>query len=448
MNLPKLFVFVYLCSTLSLLAQNDHFDAKVSSTAILSSQSEIPFWLRANTGFEFSEFTNFSGVVASTYTYNFKKFTLEAGAYIFARDGVENNIQRRDLYIQASNKWLNITVGSKQWEEAFFGLSSTNQNFLFSNNARPLPGIIIEANEPFTLFKKLKVDWAIAHYNLNDNRFVANTNVHYKRVSLQAPLSKKSNVTLGIQHFAQWGGTSTSLGVLPNNLNAFWDVFLAKQAPESNIPNEAFNALGNHLGSYTFKYDLQLNQGALSFYHEHPFEDGSGSRLQNFEDGVWGLTFKPSNNSIIKGILYEYVETRDQSGRASTSGQDNYFNNKIYRSGWTYEQNIIGSPFFKTDKSLGQTSGLVPVIGSRFQVHHLGIHAVIKQVSLTTRASYSKNIGTYSTPFNPSVNDFYFSTNAQYVYKQKHVFSILAGMDFSNTTQTIIATGANYAYIF
>ena len=448
MKLVTVFSISFLLSSLGLFAQNANFKAEISSTLIASSESEIPFWLRANSGFQFSEFTNFSGVVDGVYTYNFNTFNIEAGAYVFARDGVENNIQRRDLYLEVKNRWLKVTLGSKQRDEAFFGLSSTNQNYLLSNNARPLPGLIIEANEPLHISKKIKIDWGIAHYLLNDDRFVDDTRVHYKRLNVFAALSRNSTLTLGIQHFAQWAGTSPNFGDLKDDLNAFWNVFIANRSTELGVDGEIENAVGNHLGTYLLRYDLKTKKGDFSFYHEHPFEDGSGTRLQNFPDGVWGLTYKPPNSTFFKGILYEYVDTRSQSGTASGSGRDNYFSNLVYRSGWTYEQNIIGMPFFKVDKSLDVNSGITTVTGSRFQVHHLGFSGSFKQINWQIKSSIAQSFGTFYNPFTQELNTWHNYLNIEYKTQVYGTFQFIGGWDTGDLENDIIAVGLGYKYGF
>ena len=88
------------------------------------------------------------------------------------------------LTFQFENSWLLATVGSKKQKEMLDGLSATNQNFLCSGNARPLPGILLEANNPLKISNTFGLDWGIGHYELNDNRFVNGTHVHYKRLAL------------------------------------------------------------------------------------------------------------------------------------------------------------------------------------------------------------------------------------------------------------------------
>jgi hypothetical protein len=341
-NLSILFIIALL--TMSLYGQKSDFKAEISNTVIASTQDKIPFWLRANTGFEFSEVTNVSGVFDGMYAYDFGNLKIEAGAYFFARDGLETAIQRRDLYAQATHKWFRVIAGAKKREEAFWGLSITNKNYLYSNNARPLPGLI---NEPFTIGKFFNSDLGIAHYQRNDERFVVNMRVHYKRLNVSSQISTKCKLTCGLQHFVQWAGTSPVSGKLKNNLGGYWNVFIANKTTELGLEGELENAVGNYLGSYLFRYDLVRSKGEIFFYHEHPFEVGSGTAFKNLPDGVWGFTFKPLSNKIINRVLYEYVDSRSQSASANNNRTDSYVSNSIYRSGWTFEENIIGNPFFK-----------------------------------------------------------------------------------------------------
>lgn len=437
-----------LLGVLPLHAQKTRFNAEILSTAIASTQDEIPFWLNANTGNEFSEFTNFAGALHGVFTMAFSNASLEAGAYVYARDGVDKNVQRRDLYIQFKNSWLKATAGSKQRDEAFFGLSSTNQNYLYANNARPLPGLIIEANTPLTLFKRFKIDWGIAHYQLNDDRFVKDTRVHYKRLNLQTQVSQKMSITLGVQHFAQWAGTSPEFGKLNDDLDAFINVFIANRSNELGLEGEIENAVGNHLGSFLFRTDVATNVGDVAFYHEHPFEDGSGTAFKNFPDGVWGLTFAPYNTKFIKGFLYEYVDTRSQSVRGDSGRPDNYFTNFVYPSGWTYEQNIIGAPFFIVDKSIDVSSSQRSIIGSRFKVHHIGVAGAFQNVEWSFKTSFSKNLGTHGRPLATPLKNVYTGAEMSYHYRTNHTIALLTGVDVSSVSETIIAGGLSYKYTF
>src|SRR5690606_10461577 len=196
----------------------------------------------------------------------FSSFKINSGVAYYGRDGIEDAVQRRDLYLQFENSWLLATVGAKKQIEVLDGLSATNQNFLWSGNARPLPGIVLEASKPVKISKTFAVDWGIAHYQLNDERFVKNTKVHYKRLGLVTTFNENHRLTAQIQHFAQWDGNSPVYGKLKDGFRDFIKIFFASDSKEIGFDGEIKNAIGNHLGTYLLNYEFKLAPGAFSFY--------------------------------------------------------------------------------------------------------------------------------------------------------------------------------------
>jgi len=69
------------------------------------------------------------------------------------------------------------------------------------------------------------------------------------------------------------------------------------------------------------------------------------------------------------------VQGRDENGNIIQGrGLDNYFNNGIYNSGWTYFGSTIGSPYF-TSKSVadnGITNGIIKA-DNHFMAFSIGI---------------------------------------------------------------------------
>ncbi len=264
---------------------SQEFDIKgaLEATAIISSANENPFWFHTNTHYAIGELTNLSVTGGAEATYKFSNFNLNAGASVYGRDGViTDNIQRKELYLQFENNWLRATLGSKVRPEVADGLSATNKNFLWSGNARPLPGLILEANEPLKISNTFSLDWGIAHYQLNDDRFVKDVRVHYKRLGLITKFNENNTLTAQIQHFAQWGGTSPEYGKLKGDLKTFGNVFFALTSEELGTEGEIANVVGNHLGTYLLDYQSKNSIGKFSIYHEHPFDDGSGTSLEKF----------------------------------------------------------------------------------------------------------------------------------------------------------------------
>ncbi|OAD89998.1 hypothetical protein A7A78_08365 [Aequorivita soesokkakensis] len=444
----KLLKFIFFLLPMISFSQEFNISGTVAAKAILSNEDENPFWFHTNTNYAVGVLTNLSATGELTASLTFSSFKVKGGAAIYGRDGVEDAVQRRDLFIQFENSWLFATVGAKKQKEVLDGLSATNQNFLWSGNARPLPGILLEANNPIKISNTFGIDWGIAHYDLNDNRFVDAVHVHYKRLALITNFNENHKLTAQLQHYAQWGGTSPVYGDLKDGFKDFINVFFAHNSEELGIEDETINKVGNHLGSYLLNYEFKNSWGNFSFYHEHPFEDGSGTRLANFPDGVWGIYFKPQNQKIISSILYEYIDTSDQSGISVGSGFDGYFGNNIYRSGWTYEENIIGAPFILFDKNIEITDTTTAFISNRSKTHHFGVMGEFGNFQWKLKTTVTKYLGTYRKPFSPEWNYWYNYGSLSYKHEKLGTFTVMAGADFSNIAKALIGGGIEYSYKF
>ncbi len=444
----KNLLLIFFFFPLMLFSQEFELGGGIETKAILSNENETPFWFHTNTNYAVGELTNLSATAGLKASLTYSKFKLNAGAAMYGRDGVENNLQRRDLYLQFENSWLYATIGAKKQIEVLDGLSATNQNFLWSGNARPLPGILLEANKPFKISKIFGVDWGIGHYILNDNRYVEDTQLHYKRLGLITTFNENNKLTVGVQHYAQWGGTSPELGKLKSGFKDFINVFFAHTTEEYGIEGETLNKLGNHLGTILLKYELKNKLGVFSIYHDHYIEDGSGTRWANFPDGLWGIYFKPKNQNIISSVLYEYIDTVDQSGISIGSGKDNYFSNSIYRSGWTYEQNVIGIPFILYNKNMSLNSTEPRFISNRSKTHHFGVMGEFSKFQWKLKSTYSKYLGTYGKPLYPEWKYWYNFGSLSYKSEKLGTFSVLGGMDFSNVADTRVGGGIEYSYSF
>lgn len=429
MRILKWLIAIFIVSFAN--AQKIEFSGEITATAIFSNEDSIPFWLMTNTSASIGAETNFSGIGDAQARYNFLDSEVEVGVALFYRDGVNvDEFQRRDLYARYKSNWLKVTAGSKKYDVKLNSLSATNMNFLLSTNPRPLPGLIIEANNPINISKSLAIDWGIAHYSLNDDRHVDNALVHYKRLGLHWKINDRHVLKGTLQHFAQWGGTSPTEGKQDVSFESFLDVFVAKQT------GNRVNAEGNHLGSYLLEYDLKTNFGQFAFYHEHPFEDGSGTRFANFPDGVWGVFFKPKSKEIITSVLYEYIDTTDQSFYVGGSGIDSYFNHRIYRSGWSYDGQTLGLPF------------ITPPTNNSVRAHQFGLTSTIKKIDITLKTSIVESNGTLSVPFETQRNNIYALGKAVYSIEKYGQITLLFGYDYNKHTKDIVGVGLSYAYTF
>lgn len=440
-----LYIFIF---TSSITAQERlNFSGSLGSIAFVSSD-RLPFWSFTNSQGFLSESSSYgvSAFAKADYSIsNTHMLTLGAGAFI--SDGFDNNIRRSNLYLEYKNKWILVTAGAKQLTLEKYNLSTINNNILQTGNARPLSGIIISNTKPIKLSEKFSLDAELAQYNLNDDRSTKNAQIHYKMIKANWKVNETSSLSVALRHYVQWGGRLSDGTKLPSDLQAFGRIFIGANGGDIDNPNEAINALGNHLGSYNINYKRKLRTGMLSLYHQSLFDDRSGRELNNFPDGVSGINYLPKGRKLIKSILYEYIQTISQSGAPrptegfnQQSGGDNYFRNTIYRSGWTYEGSIIGLPLINP---FGNT--MTPS-NNRMIGHHLGIAGSLGKIDYTIKGSYIQNLGTYNSPIKPRQQALYSYTTFSYDTNTLGVINLFLGADYINDFSNATSIGIGYKY--
>jgi hypothetical protein len=252
----------------------------------------------------------------------------------------------------------------------------------------------------------------------------------------------------------QWGGISPDAGKLPSSFKDFITIFFAKQlgtndtlSSKSNpeLNSELSNRIGNHLGMRDMGIDLIFKKFNTGIYFQSYYEDNSSLNWHNLPDGLYGIYFKPKNIKWISDILYEYIETTNQSEpyRNTTiyPGSDNLFNNYVYKSGWTYNGFTLGTPLITSPVLLKKngfpTSYSNYLKNNRIQAHHIGICGQVESVNFKALLTYNLNYGTYYVPFN-----FTKKAIMTYLELNKH-FNYFGGIEVS----TILANdfGSMYA---
>tara|TARA_R100001369_G_scaffold92896_1_gene141070 strand:+ start:83520 stop:84857 length:1338 start_codon:yes stop_codon:yes gene_type:complete len=388
----SLFIVLFLTANSFLLqAQQINYEGFGSLTGIVNSQEESPFWIHSNQRGRIDESSNISAFFTAKATYEFSEnASLEVGLGGLFHDGYSEKLQLDESYLGFQNSWLLAHVGRKQKTELYDGLSASNQNILWSLNARPLPGISFQTKQPIYFWKNagLAFEASLEEFITDDERYVKDTRVHHKSFHLIFNKIQNFEFKVGLQHFVQWGGTSPVFGKLPGSFNDYINVFTGKEGND-NVSGEEANALGNHLGSYEVYLNTSINNYKVEILYNHLFEDGSGRVLRNTPDGRYGVFIKnPDSNNIINSLMYEFYYTKDQSDdNITTDGSDNYFNNNLYRSGWTYESRILGVPFITLDDDRFRINN------NKIIVHHIGISGIVSNLPYKLLTSYRKNYG-------------------------------------------------------
>jgi hypothetical protein len=208
-----------------------------------------------------------------------------------------------------------------------------------------------------------------------------------------------------------WGGTHPELGDLADGPSAFWSVVTGRPLADDNDFSGELedSAVGNTVAAYSAAAAVRLFGIKTLGYREFYIETAGGRQLRNVWDGLWGIRIAlPSRPRFLDHLLYEHVRfvrqnaRRNADGRAGQPGRADYYNNFLYRSGWTYQGRVLGTPLALTRNQAPRIAGGDtgrPIVGNILVAHHVGIGGRIasgwRYRSLLT---ISRNRGTILNP--------------------------------------------------
>ncbi|APG61430.1 hypothetical protein LPB144_08375 [Christiangramia salexigens] len=440
--MPYFLVFLLL-GVNSLFAQIE-YSGSANIQALYSNKKDLPFWLYSNQRGRISPETNITGWITGKMNYDFSyESSLEIGGGLLYENSFSDKIIIDELYANLKYSWLQVIAGRKQKEELYNGLSATNENFAWSLNHRPLPGIQIKSSRPiyFNQNENLGFEFSWNEYFMGNNRFVKGTRLHFKSLYLVYEPQENFELSAGITHFAQWGGDSPETGPQPEAFSDYLRVVAGREGGEKAVSGDQANVAGSHLGTYEIYATRKFRDFSLSFIYNHFFEDGTGSRYANFPDGRYGFYFnKEDDKSLIKSVIYEFYYTRNQSINSSAPHKnDAYFNNFLtYRSGWTYQERIIGVPFFDFDPDVGY------IIGNKFLAHHIGVagsfNNYFNSYPFKFIATYVRKDGAYTKRYIPNRDECYI-TYEQSLLQKPFDLKLRLGAEISNVAKPIYAAG-------
>lgn len=362
----KLFVLFLL--SLSCSAQKD--STKVSNSFIygeviasIATGTSTPFWIKSN---QYGTIPNTSSnglIKAGTHIHLNKKWQLNAEGIVNTLAPSSSQLSIANVIFQ--NKYIDFYVGRRK---EVFGICDTlggSGSFIWSGNALPLPKVQVGTNgfvSPKFLGGKIAFQATLAHGWFGKGQFASNYYLHQKSLLLRIGRAQgRFALYGGFFHFAQWGGEAPLLiglnrtqpdGSLPKSFRDFGYVFIAKNTPKTpNISSyDSVNRIGNHLGVLNIVLHWQTNKQNVLLYYQRPAETEAVFKY-NFPDGQYGISW--TNKSKAKGLKFEqisieYLSTLRQNLRFTNQWgylNDDYFNNSQYMDGWTYKNQILGTPF-------------------------------------------------------------------------------------------------------
>lgn len=335
----------------------DSLQINAGSIGTVAKEGYQPLWLAANRWgaitdqqYDASTYAGFSNIHWIGKKEN--SFYVKYGANLISNNHFQNTIFQEG-YIKAGYKNLELRYGRFKDipGEADHHLSSGSLGV--SGNALPIPKLSIAlvnyADVPFTN-GWLQIKGQLSHGWLGNNRFL-NSYYHEKTLYLRGG-KRKFKVFVGAQHYAEWGGRRDSIQ-LDRSFKGFTNVFFSRNNADdgSGVDPQMILTYGNYRagdqrGVFELGFDLETKNHLLHFYHQTPFDGTWGVDVRNI-DNLSGISLTPKKeNTLLKRVLVELIYTKQAENYAPPLQRQAYYNNGYYKTGWEYENRIVGTPLF------------------------------------------------------------------------------------------------------
>ncbi len=496
-QIAKFYIVLLLLSTPAgtlVYAQFDSLKFEIGSTFMVSTKEYAPLWMLSNryNTIEDQQIDAFIRASAILPKQNMNKWlSYSAGLDLIGK--AEPQASRlQQGYLSFHFKQLSLTMGRKQG----LGAEATNVlgsgSLLNSGNAMPIPKLVLAFEDyiaiPYTQ-GFLEVKGHFAHGWLGRESTVKGALLHEKSIYGRIGGEKPYHVYFGLKDVAQWGGTHAVEGKLPSTLSDYFKVILGQNSSDSTLIGESTNRLGNHIGLIDIGTSIDFSGSSFSAYTQVVFEDAKSFRVLN-RDRLLGFSWQMKEKKLISGFTYEFLTTKYQSGPGipdaqpwdngnygyAYGGRDNYYNNYLYESGWTYKGAIIGTPLFTSDAQADKYFGdyqenerngfKFAIVNNRIIAHHLGLEGYLfEKWSYRILATYTKNWGTYgglngglfqwgskdpdyfeAYLFSPPLQQWYYMVNLEYALQSNLKISSRLALDHGDMSNVFaLSVGAKWS---
>lgn len=450
-NLPLLYTAPSFAFSL------DSLNYRVDTRATFAGGENTPFWLVSNIfGLGSPKFNNgFIRASIDKPLSSDKKFAWSVKADVVAQWNLPSSFRVQQLYGEIKYRYLSVIIGSKEYHPYYNNIRLSSGDPLFSGNALPIPQIRIGTYgfAPIVGTKGwLSINAFISYGMFTDSKWQRNwvepgglraSGVLYCGRGVWARIGNNKKfpltVDLGVQMATQFGGISYQpngeIIKMPTNPLAWIKAFIPLAGGKDTPENEQINIEGNMNGEYNISISYSPLQGLnIRPYWEHYFEDHSQMFTEYgwWKDGLWGIEISLPKNPFLSKFVYEYVDTRDQSGAIlhnsteqipeQVSGRDGYYAHYLYGSwqnwGMSLGTPLAISPLYNRNHELYNYN-------TRFFAHHIGVEGnPLKGLEWRFLLTFTKNYGTYNFPLPEIMNNCSGLMELSYHFAKLHGFNV------------------------
>lgn len=469
--------------------------AFVGSSVFLSTSNQNSFWIRSNqygTVPLESQVLQIKGGYKTEYdstrhseTHRLKKkFDYAFGAELVGNVGKANQFIIPEAYFKTRLGAFEFYAGRRREIVGLVDTTLTTGSYIWSGNALPVPKIEISIPNytPITKSGLVSIKGNFAHGWFGNQGIVRNFYLHQKYfyARLGKPNSK-FKLYNGFNHHVQWGGESDKL--TNTNWNIYNPTIQGQLAPypwysyqyvlipflqkfvsinPQKVPGyDSGLAVGNHLGSFEIAFEYNFPKLKFLLYHQKPYDFArSLYNFNNIEDGVNGFSIKlREQNKLVSAFLFEFIYTKSQGrerfGKVQESNYgeiDNYFSHGQYRNGWSYNQNIIGTPFITLENVYNNTGNelLATIINNRVRVFYCGMSGRLNSATnYQLKIAFLENFGLYTKPLSSASPSKQISSFVGFnrIISNKQKINLIFAYDSYGIYSSNIGLVASYTYV-
>ncbi|RYE36287.1 MAG: hypothetical protein EOP42_03870 [Sphingobacteriaceae bacterium] len=345
----------------------DSLQINVGTIGTIAKNGYQPLWLVANRWgaisdkqYDASTYAGFTGVnyLGKKYISKSNPTGIEQSVF-YVKYGVNlinynhfSGTTFQEIFAKAGFKHLEIRAGRFKYIPGEVDQNLSSGSLGVSGNALPIPQITLAltdyVNIPFTN-GWLQIKGQLSHGWFGANRYL-NSYYHEKNLYLRAG-KRKFKFFAGAQHYVEWGGKRGDIQ-LDRSLKGFYNVFFSVNNADdgsgvdpAQLKTGSYRA-GDQRGIVELGFDLETNKFLLHGYHQTPFDGTWGVDYRNV-DNLSGISIAPkSEKAVVKKVLLEFIYTQQAENYAPPLNRQAYYNNGFYKTGWEYDNRIVGTPLF------------------------------------------------------------------------------------------------------
>lgn len=425
----------------------DKISYTLQTDIVTSTGKYAPFWFVSNRHGLSSLENNNANLGLGIYRDFDKKrgFTWAYGAEIAGAWHYIEPFYIQQLYADIKYNCWELSIGSKErWAEGKHRTLSGG-GLTLAPNARPIPQVRFGINEyttaPWLFNEWVQVKGHFSYGKYTDDEFQENftdgaSGVHYTTrlvfhektafMRIANPSGKGLGWESGLEMYTKFGGDLYVGGeyrrTFPTSFMEYVKAFIPMPGGKNAPSEEQVNINGNVLGSWHAIMDYTADDWKLRAYYEHFFEDHSQmlgiswvsdregvKRFLSYhpwQDGLWGLELELYKGKWLKGIVAEYITSRDQSGpilhntnanfKEQISGYDYYYNHYFFQS-WQHWGMAVCNPHLLSP--IYNENGSLTMPNTRIRSYHIGITGEpYKEWAYRIMSSYTRHWGSFAEP--------------------------------------------------